>query len=209
LRLVLASASPRRQALIALLGVEWRAVPTHIDEMAHLADVPLVSALSVASAKLAALAGVATDEIALAADTLVVDDGEALGKPVDARDARSMLERLRDRPHQVLTGIALRDGTAREWGAVVSSRVRMRAYSDAEIADYVARGEPFDKAGAYAVQDELFRPVAGVEGCYLNVVGLPLCAVAAGLRALGADVTTASRPPCDYCRAGAALVSIA
>jgi predicted house-cleaning NTP pyrophosphatase (Maf/HAM1 superfamily) len=82
----------------------------------------------------------------------------------------------------------------------------MRAYTPAEVADYIARGEPFDKAGGYAVQDQRFRPVERLNGCYLNVVGLPLCAAAAGLNALGVTVASAGPPPCTYCARGAALV---
>ena len=91
---------------------------------------------------------------------------------------------------------------------MVTTEVFMRAYATDEVEAYIARGEPFDKAGGYAVQDEAFRPVERLEGCYLNVVGLPLCAVAAGLATLGVAVAAAERPPCGYCRAGAGLVSV-
>jgi predicted house-cleaning NTP pyrophosphatase (Maf/HAM1 superfamily) len=107
-----------------------------------------------------------------------------------------------------MSGVALRAADGREWGAVVSTEVVMRDYTDAEIDEYVARKEPFDKAGGYAIQDTLFRPVDRVEGCYLNVVGLPLCAVAAGLNAMGTEVQPAGGAPCEYCRAGAPLVSV-
>ena len=175
----------------------------------------LVSALNVAAAKVHAVSAT-DDEIVLAADTLVVDGDEVLGKPVDSEAARAMLRRLRGQAHQVLTGVALRRGPVAgadcvAWGGVVSTRVIMRDYADADIDAYVARGEPFDKAGGYAIQDEVFRPVAAVEGCYLNVVGLPLCAVTAGLRALGVVETaapSAGPPPCALCRAGAPLVGV-
>jgi predicted house-cleaning NTP pyrophosphatase (Maf/HAM1 superfamily) len=87
----------------------------------------------------------------------------------------------------------------------------MRAYTDAEVEAYIARGEPFDKAGGYAVQDQVFRPVERLEGCYLNVVGLPLCAVSRGLATLGVPVQEPPEsfvPPCGYCRAGEQLVRI-
>jgi len=168
----------------------------------------LVGALNTAAAKAQVVRGDA-DEVILAADTLVVADGAILGKPADADGARSMLERLRGRAHEVLTGVALRAANDLRWGGVVSTRVVIRDYTDPEIEAYVGRGEPFDKAGGYAVQDELFRPVERLEGCYLNVVGLPLCAVAAGLAALGVtEATTQGKPPCRYCQAGAHLVSI-
>jgi len=207
-KLVLASASPRRQALIGLLGLEWSAAPPALDEDRYLLDEPFISALNVALAK--ARATTSDDEdLVVAADTIVALDGNPLGKPADAEAATAMLTTLRGRPHAVLTGLVLRTFEGREWGAVVSTGVFMRPYSEAEIAAYVARGEPFDKAGGYAVQDALFRPVEHCKGCYLNVVGLPLCAVAAGLNALGVSVAQAESPPCRYCVAGAPLVEIA
>jgi len=195
-------------ALVRLLELPWRAAPADIDEPRFLLDDPCVSALNVALAKARAV-DVAPDEVIVAADTLVVVDDEVLGKPVDAASARAMLRRLRGRSHQVLTGVALRTPRPQQWGGVVSTVVRMRAYGDGEIEAYVARGEPFDKAGGYAIQDTAFRPVEDLDGCYLNVVGMPLCAVAAGLAALGHDVTAPSLvPPCAYCRRGADVVSV-
>jgi MAF protein len=173
---------------------------------------PLVGALNVAAAKARAVRG-AADEVILAADTLVVADGRILGKPADVDAARGMLGQLRGRSHLVMSGVALRSPEGMQWGGVVSTRVAIRAYVDAEVEAYIGRGEPFDKAGGYAIQDEAFRPVDGLAGCYLNVVGLPLCAVAAGLDALGIDHAAGpaperGRPPCGLCRAGAPLVSI-
>jgi MAF protein len=150
-----------------------------------------------------------SDEVIVAADTLVVVDGAVLGKPASADEANAMLLALRGRVHHVITGVALERGSDRlQWGGVVTTRVVMRGYTDAEVADYVKRGEPFDKAGGYAVQDQRFAPVERVEGCYLNVVGLPLCAVSAGLTALGTSVKRAGAPPCELCEAGAELVTI-
>jgi septum formation protein len=193
---------------VSLLGLAWRAAPADIDESAYLLEDALVGALNTAAAKAHLVQG-AADEVILAADTLVVVDGEILGKPVDADGARRMLERLRGRAHQVLTGVALRAPNDLRWGGVVSTRVVIRAYSDVEVDAYVSRGEPFDKAGGYAVQDEVFRPVERLEGCYLNVVGLPLCAVAAGLTAVGVlEATRQEKPPCRYCQEGRPLVSV-
>ena len=183
-----------------------RVVPAGIDEAAHLLLEPSLGALNVALAKARAVS-TATEEIVLAADTLVVADGDVLGKPADAAEARSMLERLRGRAHHVLTGVVVR-GADLEWDGVVDTRVQMRDYTDAEIDAYIGRGEPFDKAGAYAVQDAVFSPVERVEGCYLNVVGLPLCAVSAGLNNVGVEVERAGPPPCEFCRRGAPLVSV-
>jgi septum formation protein len=206
--LVLASASPRRQALVRLLNLPWRSTPAEVDEAAHLLPDPFVGALNVAVAKARTVRLDDRDEVVLAADTLVVAHGVVLGKPADASEARQMLQALRGKAHQVLTGVALRRADEAAWGAVVSTRVMMRTYADDDVEAYIARGEPFDKAGGYAVQDAEFHPVEHLDGCYLNVVGLPLCAVAAGLAALGAELGGTSRPPCSFCRAGAALVSV-
>jgi septum formation protein len=188
----------------------WRAAPADLDESAYLLPDPLLGALSMAAAKARAVRG-AADEVILAADTLVVLEKHVLGKPADTEAARGMLGQLRGRSHQVLTGVVLRAADDVHWGGVVSTRVVVRDYADSDVDAYIASGEPFDKAGAYAIQDELFRPVERLEGCYLNVVGLPLCAVVAGLEALGVDVaapTGRGRPPCGLCRAGAPLVSV-
>ncbi len=141
----------------------WRAAPADIDESAFVLADPLVCALNVAAAKAHVVQGT-LDEVILAADTLVVADGHVLGKPTDARAAREMLMRLRARPHRVLTGVVLRAPMGVDWGGVVSTRVVMRDYSEVDVDRYVARGEPLDKAGGYAVQDEVFRAVARLEG---------------------------------------------
>jgi septum formation protein len=118
----------------------------------------------------------AAGAVVLAADTEVVLDGRLLGKPRDAADAIRMLRQLRGRQHEVITGLALVEagGRAREQAEVVVSRVTMADYSDTEVEAYVATGEPFDKAGAYAIQGLGGRLVASVDGCYTNVVGLPV-----------------------------------
>ena len=144
------------------------------------------------------------DGVLLSADTVVALDGEILGKPASADEARSMLERLSDGWHQVVTGVAVTDGaTGRTLTDAETSDVRTRAFSDDEIEAYVASGEPFDKAGGYAVQDESFRPVSRADGCYLNIVGLPLCVVLELLGRLGAAPelrTLEAIPYYDGCR---------
>ncbi len=122
----------------------------------------------------------------LAADTIVDDGGRILGKPRDADEARRMLAALRGRAHEVHTGVALYNPAERRLLLRrLTTRVWMRDYGKAELEAYIARGEPFDKAGGYAIQDRAFAPVERIEGCYANVVGLPLCAVAAMLREAG------------------------
>ncbi len=140
----------------------------------------------------------------LAADTVVALDGRLLDKPTDAGEARRMLRDLRGREHIVVTGVAVMPAGRRS--ALVrcpATRVRMRDYTDAEIEASIGRGDPFDKAGAYAIQDPLLRPVAGYEGCYCNVVGLPLWSAVELLRRAGVDVSgvRAERllPECASC----------
>lgn len=203
-RLVLASASPRRRALVQLLGFAWRVAAAEVDEESFLLNEPILAATNIALAKARATRA-EWDEVIVAADTLVIADGEILGKPASADEASRMLERLRARSHTVMTGVVLRNDAA-EWAGVVSTRVVMRAYTQQEVRAYVERREPFDKAGGYAVQDQTFRPVERLDGCYLNVVGLPLCAMAAGLNTFGVGVQSAGAAPCAYCKSGEALV---
>jgi septum formation protein len=184
---VLASASPRRRELLAGLGLPFEVMASQVDE-ARFAEQPaaaLATALALAKARDVA-ARLAPGAVVLGADTLVVLDGRPFGKPVSPADARRMLAALSGRAHEVVTGVAVVEaGTGREAGTAVVSRVMMRPYGAAEIDAYVATGEPLDKAGAYAVQGEGSRLVAGVQGCYRNVVGLPVTTVAGLLRDFG------------------------
>lgn len=146
------------------------------------------------------------NDIVLGADTSVVIENDILGKPKDGAEAVRMLVQLRGRPHKVITGIALMDSATGICStAAKASKVYMRDYSDEEIAAYVESGEPFDKAGAYAAQDETFRPASQIEGCYPNVIGLPICDVLTLLERIG--VPSCFRrgwrippgcPDCDY-----------
>ncbi|MFN8559525.1 MAG: Maf family protein [Dehalococcoidia bacterium] len=129
--------------------------------------------------------------LVLGADTVVALDGRPLGKPRDAGEARTMLLALRDRDHEVVTGVALAMEGAAGAEAAARTRVRMRAYTDDEVAAYIATGDPFDKAGGYAIQHPHFRPVARIDGCYCNVVGLPLWTVRDLLRRLSPDLAPA------------------
>ena len=213
-RLVLASASPRRRDIArrVLGGVEF--AESAVDEGAIAAAcvarggdaLAVAQELALAKAR-AAAAGHAAGRF-IGADTVVEADGRALGKPADAEEAAETLRLLRGREHRVITALAAVDAaTGREEAAHCVSRVTMRDYGDAEIAAYVASGAPFDKAGAYGVQDEAFAPAAEVRGCYLNVVGLPVCALfdlldRVGARAAaGADAALAAWPPLMRCPA--------
>ena len=172
--LVLASASPRRRELLALLGVPFALAAADIDERA--AEHP-----AVAKALALAARGVAT----LAADTEIDLDGERLGKPRDAGDAAAMLVRLAGREHAVVTGVAVVDAAGSRTAFAVRSRVAMRPRDDPAIVAYVATGEPLDKAGAYAIQGAGAALVERLDGCRANVVGLPLCHAQAALRRAG------------------------
>ena len=191
-RLILASASPRRRELLGRLGVEFEVVPSDIDEI--LVGEPsgeTVAALALAKAR--AVAGRVGDGIVVGADTVVVIDGVALGKPVDAEDARAMLRRLRGRAHEVITGVAVVDAeTGRAETTAVATRVVMADVGDDVIESYVASGEPHDKAGAYAIQGRGAALVSEFVGSYSNVVGLPLAATARLLRGFGVDVSASA-----------------
>ncbi len=189
--LVLASQSPRRRELLALLGLPFRVTVVDVVEDPRANELPaaLVARLSQAKARAArpeVSALLPDGAVVVASDTVVALEGDLLGKPRDADEATAMLRRLRGRPHAVHSAVTLLEAaTGRVLTDVAATQVVMRAYTDAEIAAYVASGDPFDKAGAYAIQHPDFHPVAEFRGCYLNVIGLPLCHLTRCLRAWG------------------------
>jgi septum formation protein len=202
--LLLASTSPRRRELIAITGWPYRLTSADVDESPLPAEPPADYVQRLARSKaLAAAPHARPDEIVLAADTTVADGLQILGKPRDASEAESMLRQLCGRTHQVLTAIAVHDphNEAMEIDLCVAS-VPMRNYTDAEIYAYIASGDPLDKAGAYAIQNGAFRPVAAFSGCYACVVGLPLCHLQCTLSRLGfpppEDVPTACQNHLSY-----------
>lgn len=176
--LVLASSSPRRAALLTLLGVPFEVRPPEISEE-NLERDPAERTMRLAAAKAVAVAEKHGTGVVLGGDTEVVLDGEILGKPSGTEDALGMLLRLRGRTHEVLTGLYLLDArTGIAKSTVEETRVTMRSFSDAEAAAYAAGGDPMDKAGAYGIQGPASVLVSRVEGCFYNVVGLPLSALA-------------------------------
>ncbi len=185
--LVLASASPRRRELLAQAGYSFEVCPAHIPEDPKPGEEPVAYVTRLAREKAEAVfrqlqAGrdaAAEDLAVLGADTTVTLDNRILGKPENAADATRMLRLLSGRTHRVITGVALVSAHAAEVAAEVTA-VRFLTLSEGEIADYVATGEPMDKAGAYAIQGMAARWIPRIEGCYFNVVGLPL-ALAAGM----------------------------
>ena len=172
--LILASASPRRRELLNKLGVDFVVRPSNVNEDPQSGETPLETQHRITRAKAQSSVIGHPSQIVIACDTTVLLDGEMLNKPADASEARSMLRKLRGRTHLVQSAIVVRQG-GDERIDVVASRVTMRHYSDDEIEAYISSGDPFDKAGSYAVQHESFQPVQEIRGCPLNVIGLALC----------------------------------
>jgi septum formation protein len=185
--ILLASNSPRRRELVGLVDWAFRVQPADIDETQLPGEPPQNYVLRLAEQKArAALQFAKQDETILAADTIVVERGEILGKPSHPDEALRTLRRLRGRTHHVYTAIALLHvASDLLLTDLACTPVPMRPYSDAEIEAYIASGDPFDKAGSYAIQHAGFRPVEALAGCYANVVGLPLCHLARTFRKLG------------------------
>lgn len=169
--LILASASPRRRELLATLGLDFSIIVPEIDETAISGEPPRTFAERMAKEKAGA---VEAEGVVIAADTIVVQNGNILGKPTDAAHAHEMLSALSGGIHEVITGVCVKND---EHTAVfsVSTQVEFRIVEESEIMDYIATGDPMDKAGAYAIQGGAAHMVKSINGSYTNVVGLPLC----------------------------------
>jgi septum formation protein len=180
--LILASASPRRRELLAQAGYRFEVQASSVDESRRLGEEAIRFATRLAREKAQQVftqrPSSAQPTLVLGADTVVVCDGEILGKPVDAADAARMLLLLSGRTHSVVTGVAVVGGPQVVELAAEVTQVTVRTLSPQEIAAYVAGGEPMDKAGAYAIQGYAARWIPRISGCYFNVVGLPLALVA-------------------------------
>ena len=190
--LLLASASPRRRELIQLLGLPVTTTAADIDETPRENEAASEMAIRLSLEKAKAVTSSfrlhPSALIVIGSDTIVSLDGEPLGKPRDAEEARSMLKRLRHRTHQVYTAVTLIDTRTNQiLTDLAATDVPMRDYSDDEIETYIASGDPFDKAGAYAIQHTGFHPVDRLTGCFANVMGLPLCHLVRSLRRLGLE----------------------
>ena len=191
IRFVLASASPRRRQLLSLLGYPFEVLVSGVEEDDHQDAGPANYVLQTARNKARAVFGTLKPDpsgarlLVIAADTTVAQDDIILGKPASPAEAREMLLALRGRTHEVHTAMTVIDlGAAREESVVHTASVTMRHYNDAELEAYLDTGDPLDKAGAYAIQHPGFRPVERLSGCYLGVVGLPLCHLIPLLRKL-------------------------
>lgn len=175
LEIVLASASPRRRQLLERLGISFSIRSPEVDERLLPDESPDEYALRLALEKATWASDGLPSGLVIGADTIVVCDGRILAKPRDAAEARSHLRRLRGRWHRVATAVAVVNAaTGAHHVGIEWTEVRMRCYAEAEIEAYVESGDAFDKAGAYAIQDPRFRPVAELDGPIDNVVGLPL-----------------------------------
>ena len=187
MKLILASQSPRRRDLLTQMGLTFTVVTPSIDESAFADPDPTALVRTLSREKALAVAGQADpDALVVAADTVVVLDGQALGKPGDRAEAMAMLSALSGRTHHVCTGVTLcqRDRALTE---AEITQVTFRALSEAEIAAYVRSGEPMDKAGAYGIQGLGALLVEGIRGDYFNVVGLPVCRLGQMLARFGVD----------------------
>jgi MAF protein len=181
----LASNSPRRREILGWLDWEIQAAPANIDESRRASETARDYVMRVACEKAAfPIPQVRSGSVVIAADTIVVLGDEVLGKPLDARDAYSMLAKLRGRTHQVLTAIAV-NTAGRIVQDLCSSPVIMREYLDEEMDAYIASRDPMDKAGAYAIQNSTFHPAAGFNGCFASVMGMPLCHLERTLKMCG------------------------
>ncbi len=187
MRLILASASPRRAEILRDAGIPFTVLSSAVDETPFPGETPHDHVLRLANAKAELVVARAVGPaIVIAADTVVTLEGRILGKPRSSDDARHMLEKLSGRTHSVITGVALiRLPDAERRAFVESTLVHFATLSAEEISRYLATGEPYDKAGAYAIQGRAGRYIPRIEGCYFNIVGLPLAHLHRALAELG------------------------
>jgi len=186
-RLILASASPRRRELLDGIGLDFEIIPSGVDEELREGESPREHVMRLAREKAFAVSRENPHSWVLGADTEVVIDGDVLGKPVTPEDAREMLNRLIGRMHLVITGFSIAGGNAGvNMGDAVESQVFFREMSRDEIEWYIKTGEPYDKAGGYAIQGKGALFVKEIRGSHTNVIGLPLCEVLSALEKIGA-----------------------
>lgn len=186
LEIILASNSPRRRELLSNAGIAFVSDPADVDESRRPDEQPEMYAVRLALDKARATASRHTGGLVVGADTIVVVDGEVLGKPESEADAVRMLTMLSGRAHEVITGVAVVDASGgRSITAAETTRVRMRKLDPGLIEAYVKSGEPMDKAGGYGIQGRASLFVESVEGCYFNVVGLPMARLGVMLEEMG------------------------
>ena len=185
-RLILASASPRRRELLYQTPLRFRVIPSHTEETRRREETPEAYVARIAAEKAHTVAERQPGFWILAADTIVVLEGQVFGKPINLDNARQMLTTLSGHLHQVMTAFVILDPAGKTTAAeVVTSQVTFKELSESEVTAYLATGEPFDKAGAYAIQGKGRDLVAQVSGSHTNIIGLPMDEVTAALRAVG------------------------
>jgi septum formation protein len=186
-QLILASASPRREELLSLAGITFQVIPSEVSEEMVGSESPEEHVLRLAEAKAASVAVLYPDAWVLGADTVVIIDGEVLGKPTRREEARVMMHKLSGKTHRVITGFTLLKATTK--AAVrkaVTSAVTFRKMTAEEVEWYIDTDEPYDKAGGYAVQGRAALFIRAISGSHTNVIGLPICEVVEALRSVGA-----------------------
>ena len=188
--IILASASPRRTELLQQIGLMHRVIASNYDEKLSKDKSPAENVASLALGKAQSVSETLNEGLVLGADTVVILKGTILGKPSSLEEAYLMLKRLSGRTHQVLTAVAIVDasGARGPWQGVEETQVTFRALDEAMLSWYLSTGESMDKAGAYGIQGKGALLVEKIEGCYFNVVGLPLVRLAQGLEEFGVDI---------------------
>ena len=186
MQLILASQSPRRKELLGLLHIPFTVRVADIDETMDPAKDPAAEVARVSQLKAMAVKR-GSDDVVIAADTIVVLEGKVLGKPADKDHARAMLTALSGRDHQVMTGVTVLKGEKRMTHTEITD-IHFRSLSQKEIADYVETGEPMDKAGAYGIQGGAALFAEKMQGDYYNVMGLPVCRLFLMLRAVAPEI---------------------
>lgn len=186
-RIILASSSPRRRELLSTLGLEFDVMHPSADETVSGDEIPVDFVLRVSAEKATSVSGsLGEGAVVIGADTIVVVDGEMLGKPEDPEEASSMLRKLSGKEHHVYTAFSIvRPKNEILHSEIVDTRVRVKPLAASEIEGYIKTGEPMDKAGAYGIQGIGSFMVRGIEGSYSNVVGLPVEELLAALKKLG------------------------
>jgi septum formation protein len=189
MRLILASTSPRRREILSLLGVPFEAIDPPFEEIIS-ESLPIdQEVFEFAAGKALSVAATHRDAIVIGSDTMISIDGEKLGKPKDVAEAKRMLRELGGKSHRIYTAVAIVDGAGGQGlRGIEEVSVRMRAYSEQEIEDYIACGESLDKAGAYSIQGEGSRLIESIDGDYLAAVGLPLRPIAGYLKSRRIDI---------------------
>ncbi len=183
--IILASSSPRRRELMALVCTDYKVITGDVDESAVSADSPCALALKLAKLKCKVVADTQENSVVIGCDTVVEIDGKALGKPKDKLEAQRMMSDLSGKTHAVHTGVAI-NCNGQQNSFTVSTNVKFAKLSQAEIDEYISTDEPYDKAGGYGIQGKAAKFIEGIDGCYYNVMGFPVQKVYDCLRALGA-----------------------